>query len=991
MQHFVSQYAAGHTKMSELVVSEHDVTRRAATLEILRAEGSIKSYITTELRQEDIKAATEIQRERLLQSLKYKEINQRRNQVVEAHGTTFRWVLDPNMDQFDDIGESDDTSGTPSSRESDVGEQDLSWSLPRRRPVREWPDFKEWLQSEDNIYWISGKPGLGKSTLVKFLIDSPATIAALGTWRQGTKILSHFFWKAGGGMQNSLKGLWFSLAHQALAANQTFLDTILASSEAWKFNNEPSDWSVPELTRLCLFVFEQLSAPLCIFIDGFDELTESEGASELMESIDAIFRVLRPNVKICLAGRSEHRFRQRLNGAPELQLHYLTMNDMRKVIADKMTKYYRTPGIRSRLGLSTVWQAQVTDLLIQKAEGVFIWLALALESVVRGMENGDSENEVLMRIAHLPDGIDELYKDMWSRSNKDMHIYRQAARRYFNLAIAATVLHEGHITRPLPLLQLAISTTPELQKDIFYHDGDVSHSRLEEASRITKHEVEVRCAGLLEIIAPLWLSKDDSTELTYRTVAFIHRTAYDFLTTTDHGQEILGYGPSCLSEPYLDIAKGILGQICAVGSNQLDYGEDIETVLAALSIAKTGNQDVQQEVNTLLARLESLYSGPFLPAVLHFPSLQSWAFARIAERGDATFSTYTLLNLTSMIKRRYPHPRVWKHSLFDVLMPAIEALLPLGADPTYTGPCHLWAMQRLPEPIVPVDSTITILLLMCLEAGSASFSAPEYHTFSGSPLERPKCLKILLTLVKSTDDLTGRTVIIESDSIPDWRLSARAAETFAARQHLSPDEEASGMMPDGRASGDNFSAVKSVHLIYQVNIAFLLRSIFADMENWESRPSEADCSGLRGLCHRAPQPSKQLIYMIADYEHLGITCYRVLDSSLAGSIVDASGVCSYLPYGTLSQKKQRPKNEERLHRRQDFERICRNLLQDVCEAHVVENVQRPLYALLAENGLSFRTVDGMSRTHDNLIRDLERPKLRRTIESFRAGGYVRHE
>lgn len=42
-----------------------------------------------------------------------------------------------------------------------------------------WDNFQEWLLSESNTYWISGKPGSGKSTLVKFLVTSNHTQTTL--------------------------------------------------------------------------------------------------------------------------------------------------------------------------------------------------------------------------------------------------------------------------------------------------------------------------------------------------------------------------------------------------------------------------------------------------------------------------------------------------------------------------------------------------------------------------------------------------------------------------------------------------------------------------------------------------------------------------------------------------------------------------------------------------------------------------------------------
>ena len=40
---------------------------------------------------------------------------------------------------------------------------------------RQWSSFTSWLQGPENIYWITGKPGSGKSTLMKMLSTDPQT------------------------------------------------------------------------------------------------------------------------------------------------------------------------------------------------------------------------------------------------------------------------------------------------------------------------------------------------------------------------------------------------------------------------------------------------------------------------------------------------------------------------------------------------------------------------------------------------------------------------------------------------------------------------------------------------------------------------------------------------------------------------------------------------------------------------------------------------
>lgn len=66
----------------------------------------------------------------------------------------------------------------------------------------------QWLQSETTPFWISGKPGSGKSTLMRYLIDSSSTQEQLNANGHYWTIL-HFFYdyRAGTETANQPQGM----------------------------------------------------------------------------------------------------------------------------------------------------------------------------------------------------------------------------------------------------------------------------------------------------------------------------------------------------------------------------------------------------------------------------------------------------------------------------------------------------------------------------------------------------------------------------------------------------------------------------------------------------------------------------------------------------------------------------------------------------------------------------------------------------------------
>jgi hypothetical protein len=89
--------------------------------------------------------------DRLLDSLSYRAIQERQSQIRESHARTFEWVFDTQ----------------PSSDES------FQCSM------------HEWLKRGSGIYWISGKAGSGKSTLMKFLCNHRLALRRIAfmVWR----------------------------------------------------------------------------------------------------------------------------------------------------------------------------------------------------------------------------------------------------------------------------------------------------------------------------------------------------------------------------------------------------------------------------------------------------------------------------------------------------------------------------------------------------------------------------------------------------------------------------------------------------------------------------------------------------------------------------------------------------------------------------------------------------------------------------------------
>lgn len=420
-EHTTKEARQLEVKLSSHIDKEASSTEQTISHLVTATVDESTKAISRDITNLRIQSSTDSERRRFLDSLKFATMNERRNHVTASHEGTFDWIFDMDMSS-----DSEGISSTPS-----------------------WDQFQEWLLSESDTYWISGKPGSGKSTLVKFLVTSDHTQAILNRWREGAAIFSHFFWKPGSDLQKNLKGLLCSLIHQALSHESTVLDNILTRTTSYQDKDHDTDWSLSELESLCLDTLSSYPSPVCIFIDGLDEICNSDLLA-LLKLVDDMRSL--PNVKVCVASRPETIFWRRFGNHQQMRLQDLTRRDM-WAYAHSMLGSGRRNGSGDEDSSGPNFPYYMLSNMVSKAEGVFLWLYLATGSLLRGWENGDDMTELESRLEALPGGLSELYADMWSRLNEDSAVYHKVAAEYFYLVLDARILDQDP-ARGSPVMSL---------------------------------------------------------------------------------------------------------------------------------------------------------------------------------------------------------------------------------------------------------------------------------------------------------------------------------------------------------------------------------------------------------------------------------------------------------------------------------------------------------------------------------------------------------
>lgn len=442
-----------------------------------------------------------------------------------------------------------------------------------------WDSFGTWLREKGGIYWLCGKAGSGKSTLMKFLHRDSRTAELIKQWAGDTQfmVLSFYFWNLGTDLEKSTRGLYQSLLYDALKQNHElgpvlFPDRYTADA---KWESFPTMNQLRQAYRL-LVTQEIIPLKLVFHIDGLDEF---EDASDNMEELTEMFisAVQQPNIKAILSSRPHQCFTEAFKDCAKLRLHELTRSDITAYIQDKIGQH---PRIKTLSTESPTGTGELIREIVDSASGVFLWVKLVVRSLLEGLQNYDKLSDLQARLDELPKDLEALFKHMLG---KIPNIYRIESSQIFQIVRCNSQAMKADNT----LLSGPVELTA---LDLFFANlepfsvcmseiAPIQESYMLEKRAEVEARLRSRCAGLIELQSPMTKPSDDSqdqlaifwTDLN-PPVQFLHKSVADFLEDSDVWSEMVAPTKGTIFDPNVSILQSMVMSIKSFPCNKSSFG-----------------------------------------------------------------------------------------------------------------------------------------------------------------------------------------------------------------------------------------------------------------------------------------------------------------------------------------------------------------------------------------------------------------------------------
>jgi ankyrin repeat protein len=361
----------------------------------------------------------------------------------------------------------------------------------------EQPSYQDWFYSRNQdkhccLLWLKGKPGAGKSTLVKAAFRrAEAQQVQSGYWTA-----AFFFNAKGSDLEHSPLGLFRSLLYQLLPRYPAHLRRFaqILSSKSGLNPDEPPAVSESELKVFFQSMFAtKMEGRTVIFVDALDECDAKTMRSQayFWREITQSAHAAGAELSVCLSSR-----------------HFptITVTNCPEIIVDQHNDQDIITYVDQKFGLgiseSEPEKQILRDRVIGKSAGVFLWVTLVVDDILQKRDEGTSLRALLGEIDNIPEELETLFSSLLRALEPRLRLLTLRLFEWVVLATGPLRLYEWHhilgFIQPEPPESLAAWRKSEKYTD---------------SSEQLAKQIRTVSKGLIEIVSSVGDQQSDASAL----------------------------------------------------------------------------------------------------------------------------------------------------------------------------------------------------------------------------------------------------------------------------------------------------------------------------------------------------------------------------------------------------------------------------------------------------------------------------------------------
>lgn len=365
--------------------------------------------------------------------------------------------------------------------------------------------YIKWVNEDRGLLWIKGKPGSGKSTLMKRILES------FEEQNSSKQIRLHFFFhRRGDPLQYTQIGMYRTILHQLLSQVPTARAKFrrLWEEKARYDGRQNVEWRLEELRDILSSSVLHIADgnTVRIFIDALDEAGEGP-AQELLSYFHRLNDDIRASeacISICFSCRKYPFF------APNGSLEICVDDENHKDI-----KAYISAEFKRQFDQETSHQSDLDRLqadIGEKASGVFLWAHLMIPVIAKQYNDGEPPDSIQRKLVQVPSDLSHIYKHVLTR-------VVDVEKRPRTLRLMQWVF----------LAKWPLSVT-ELRHAMASDDSSVRPSQysIKDSEGFIDNDKQMR-KSIISLSGGLAEIKDHSQDAPINHVQFIHESVNDFI------------------------------------------------------------------------------------------------------------------------------------------------------------------------------------------------------------------------------------------------------------------------------------------------------------------------------------------------------------------------------------------------------------------------------------------------------------------------------